>query len=182
MRSVDSPMAPPPIILKPITTERLADLQEMYEASDQYFHTFTGDKVLPIQAANDYAQLIESDDRAIMAIWWKEESIIGSLDFRFNHPDENVLWLGAMILRDELPGDRPAIAEWSIKILMEWLRIATDIEEIRTAVPLTAPELVYFWKQMDFILTPELLRQKIANKSIRFGVYTKTIDHSSRQT
>ena len=182
MQSADSSMAAPPITLKPITTETLAELQEMYEASQQYFHTFTGYPALPIQAANDYAQLIESDDRAILAIWWKEESIIGSLDFRFHHPAENVLWLGALILKDELPGDRTVIAEWSIRILEEWLRIATDFEEIRTAVPLTSSDLVYFWKQMGFSLTPELLRQKIAHKSIRFGVFTKIIDRSSRQT
>lgn len=173
-------MPAPPILLKPLTTDMLADLQEMYHASSRYFETFTGRPALPIQAANDYTQLVESNDRAILSIWWAEESIIGSLDFRFHHPTENVLWLGALILKDDLPGDHDVIAEWSLKILEEWLRIATDIEEIRTATPLKSPERVHFWKRMGFTLTPELLRQKIANQSIRFGVYKKSIAHSSR--
>ena len=169
----------PPLLLKPLTTEMLADLQTMYEASSGYFLTFTGSLVRPIQAANDYNQLLESDDRAIMAIWWLEERIIGSLDFRFHHPAEGVLWLGALILQDETPADRDEIGRWAVRILEEWLRIATDLTEIRTAVPLHAPELVRFWQELGFRLTPELLRQPIAGKSIRFGVYRKLITPAS---
>ncbi len=166
---------PPPILLKPVTTEMLADLQSMYEASDGYFLTYTGQTVHPVQAANDYNQLLESEDRAIMAIWWENEQIIGSLDFRFHHPIEGVLWLGALILQDETPGDRDEIGRWAINILEEWLRIATDMSEIRTAVPLTDSHAIQFWRSLGFELTPELLRQPIAGKYIRFGIYRKPI-------
>jgi len=172
---------PPPILLKPVTTEMLADLQSMYEASDKYFITFTGQPVNPVQAANDYNQLLESDDRAIMAIWWEEETLIGSLDFRFHHPAEGVVWLGALILRDETPIDRDIIGEWTIKIFEEWLRIASDMSEIRTAVPLKATEYVRFWQQLGFELTPELLRQPVAGKYLRFGIYRKPIERTSTQ-
>jgi hypothetical protein len=171
--------SPPPLLLKPITTEMLADLQSMYEASDDYFITFTGQPVHPMQAANDYNQLLESNDRAIMAIWWEDESIIGSLDFRFHHPTDGVLWLGALILQDETPGDRGEIGEWAIKILEEWLRIATDMTEIRTAAPLTAADAIRFWQHLGFELMPELLRQPIAGKYIRFGIYHKIIERTS---
>ena len=168
-------MTPPPILLKPVTTEMLADLQSMYEASDSYFLAFTGQPAPPIQAANDYNQLLESNDRAIMAIWWEEEMLIGSVDFRFHHPTEGVVWLGALILQDETPGDRTEIGEWAIKILEEWLRIATQMTELRTATPLNVTELVRFWQNLGFKLTPELLRQPIAGKYIRFGVFQKRI-------
>ena len=167
--------SPPPILLKPITTEMLADLQAMYEASTDYFRTFTGAPVSPLKAANDYNQLLENDDRAIMAIWWNEERIIGSLDFRFNHPQEGVLWLGALILQDETPISRDEIGSWAVRILQEWLRIATNFTEIRTAVPLNTPELVRFWQSLGFELTPELLRQPIAGKFIRFGIFRQRI-------
>ncbi len=163
----------PPILLQPIVTEHLADLQAMYEASTHYFLTFTGKPVLPIQAANDYHQLLESDDRAILGIWWEEEQLIGSLDFRFHHPGPGVLWLGALILRDDLPGDRQEIGIWAMRILEEWLRIATEMEEVRTAVPLKAAEEVRFWKAAGYTLTPELLRLEIQGKFIRFGVFRK---------
>jgi hypothetical protein len=172
-------MSPPPILLKPLTTEMLADLQAMYEASAGYFLAFTGAPAPPIQAANDYNQLLESEDRAIMAIWWEDERIIGSLDFRFHHPAAGVLWLGALILQDDAPGGRDEIGRWAMRILEEWLRIATDIAEIRTAVPLNAPELVRFWRALDFELAPELLRQPIAGKYIRFGVFRKFISPAS---
>jgi len=162
----------PPILLKPLTTEMLADLQVMYEASSRYFLTFTGAPANPIQAANDYNQLLESDDRAIMAIFWQDEQLIGSLDFRFQHPAPGVLWLGALILQDDLPADRDEIGRWAVKILAEWLRLATSITEIRTAVPLNATDLVRFWHTAGFRLTPELLRQPIAGKQIRFGIYS----------
>lgn len=165
----------PPITLAPITTEHLPDLQTMYEASQRYFLTFTGQPAPPIQAANDYHQLLEMEDRAIMAIWWEESEIIGSLDFRFHHPVEGVLWLGALILRDELPGDRDAIGLWAMRILEEWLRIATDIREIRLAVPFTAVDDVRFWKMAGYELTPELLRQEVGGKFIRFGVFRKVL-------
>jgi len=168
--------SPPPILLKPITTEMLAELQAMYEASDSYFLTFTGQSALPIQAANDYNQLLESDDRALMAIWWREERMIGSLDFRFHHPDEGVLWLGALILRDDAPADRDELGRWAVRILEEWLRIATEMTEIRTAVPLNASDSVRFWQSLGFELTPELLRQPVAGKRIRFGVFRKLIE------
>jgi len=170
---------PPPILLKPITTDRLAELQAMYEASSVYFLTFSGQPVLPIQAANDYNQLLESDDRAIMAIWWNNETIIGSLDFRFHHPTADALWLGALILRDDAPEQQEEIGRWALKILQEWLRIATDITEIRTAVPLNAANYVRFWKEQGYELTPELLRQAIAGKYIRFGIFRKTIDRTT---
>ena len=168
----------PPILLKPITTDFLADLQAMYEASEEYFRAFTGEPVSPLQAANEYHQLLDSEDRAIMAIWWQENeeaSIIGSLDFRFHHPTEGVLWLGALILRDELPADRDFIGEWALRILEEWLRIATDINEIRTAVPFSAADYVQFWQNAGYELTPELLRLPVRGKYIRFGVYRRMI-------
>ena len=168
-------MNAPPILLQPITTEALADLQAMYEASNGYFLTFTGKPVLPIQAANDYHQLLESDDRAILGIWWEQEELIGSLDFRFHHPVEGVLWIGAFILKDELPSSREDIGQWAIKILEEWLRIATDIQEIRTAVPLKAANYVRFWRDVGYELTPELLRMPVADKFLRFGVFRKTL-------
>ena len=168
----------PPIQLEPLTADQLADLQAMYEASEGYFRTFTGEPVSPLQAANDYQQLLDSDDRAIMAIWWREgdePALIGSLDFRFHHPIEGVLWLGALILRDDLPADREVIGGWAIRILEEWLRIATDITEIRTAVPFTAVDDVRFWQNAGYELTPELLRLPIHGKYIRFGVYRRMI-------
>ncbi len=171
--------SPPPILLKPLVTEMLADVQAMYEASASYFLTFTGHPVLPIQAANDYNQLLESDDRAIMAIWWEDERIIGSLDFRFHHPVENVLWVGALIVQDETPIDRSEIGRWAMRILEEWLRIATEITEIRTAVPLKATDLVRFWQELGYELTPELLRQPVAGKYLRFGIFRKLIERTS---
>jgi len=165
----------PPILLKPITTDALAELQAMYEASEGYFRTFSGEPASPIQAANDYQQLLDSEDRAILGIWWEEEMLIGSLDFRFHHPMEGILWLGALILRDELPADREFIGGWSLRILEEWLRIATDITEIRTAVPFTAVEYVRFWQNAGYELTPELLRLPIHGKYIRFGIYRRVI-------
>ncbi len=167
--------SPPPILLKPVTTEMLVELQEMYEASSGYFLAFTGAPAPPIQAANDYQQLLENDDRAIMAIWWRDEMIIGSLDFRFHHPAEGVLWLGALILRDETPAARDELGRWAVRILAEWLRIATDMNEIRTAVPLNQPELVRFWRELGYDLTPELLRQPVAGKRLRFGIFRKPI-------
>jgi len=167
--------SPPPILLKPITTEMLADLQNMYEASNDYFLTFTGQPALPIQAANDYNQLLESDDRAIMAIWWQEETLIGSVDFRFHHPAEGVVWLGALILQDETPADRDEIGRWAVNILEEWLRIASDMTEIRTAVPLKATRYVRFWQTLGYKPMPELLRQPVAGKYLRFGIYRKEI-------
>ncbi len=168
-------MNAPPILLKPITTDELADLQAMYEASLDYFMTFTGEPVLPIQAANDYHQLLESEDRAILGIWWEQEALIGSLDCRFHHPKDGVLWIGALILRDELPGEREDIGLWALKIFEEWLRIATDIQEVRTAAPLKAANYVRFWRNAGYVLTPELLRLPVSDKFLRFGVYRKTL-------
>ncbi len=168
-------MTPPPILLKPLTTEMLADLQEMYQASPRYFGAFTGHPAHELQAANDYHALLDSNDRAIMAIWWQDKQLIGSLDFRFHHPQEQTLWLGALILRDDTPAEREMLASWAVKILEEWLRIATDITEIRTAIPLKEANLVRFWRDHGYELTPELLRQPVAGKQIRFGLFRKTI-------
>ena len=85
----------------------------------------------------------------------------------------------ALILRDDAPADRDELGRWAVRILEEWLRIATDMTEIRTAVPLKAIDLVLFWQDLGYELTPELLRQPVAGKYLRFGIFDKFIERTS---
>ena len=99
-------MTPPPITLRQITAETLPTLQQLYEASNNYFQRLSGAGARPEQAAIDYENVLSSGDRILLGIWWERQDLVGCFDMRFGHPSPDVIWFGALILSDRLPGER----------------------------------------------------------------------------
>ncbi len=166
---------PPPISLRQIRAESLPLLQMLYEKSEGYFMAHSGSPATPDQAAMDYKNVLDSGDRVLLGIWWEAITLVGSFDLRFHHPAHGVVWFGALILSDRLPDLSDGIEAWSVRILEEWLRIGTDMAEIRTAVLLSNRERVLFWTDMAFQPTPQGIRQMIGDRNQRFAVYVKPI-------
>lgn len=167
--------APPPLTLRQITADTLPMLQEMYEASTGYFISHSGAPVRPEQAALDYQFALEHGDRVLLGIWWQREMLIGCFDLRFDHPTPGIIWFGALILRDEIDGDRFEIERWALRILEEYLRIGTTAHEMRLALLLHDRTRVRFWTELGFAATGDSLRQPIAGKQQRFVIYSKAI-------
>lgn len=168
-------MPPPPITLRQISADTLPSLQELYEASDGYFLRHAGTPARPEQAAFAYENVLESGDRALLGIWWERETLVGCFDLRFDHPAPNIVWFGALILRDELPTERLTLETWAERILEEWLRLSTETIEIRLALPVSDLEQVRFWTQMGYSATRQSTRHEIGGKRQRFVVYSKQI-------
>ena len=167
--------SPPPITLRQITAETLPALQELYDASNDYFLQHSGAVARPEQAAFAYGNVLESGDRALLGIWWERESLVGCFDLRFGHPAPNIVWFGALILRDELPLDNPELETWAVRILEEWLRIGTETTEIRQALLVSDHDQVRFWTQMGYTATRQSHRCEIGGKRQRFVVYSKQV-------
>ncbi len=168
-------MTPPPITLRQISAETLPALQELYEASSDYFRQHSGASARPEQAAFDYGNVLESGDRVLLGIWWERESLVGCFHLRFDHPAPNIVWFGALILRDELPTDRLELETWAVRILEEWLRIGTETTEIRQALLVSDHQEVRFWTQMGYTATRQSHRHEIDGKRQRFVVYSKQL-------
>ncbi|MCP4166983.1 MAG: hypothetical protein GY759_13995 [Chloroflexi bacterium] len=166
---------PPPITLRQVSAESLPLLQVLYEESDGYFVAHSGSPAAPDQAAMDYKNVLDSGDRVLLGIWWEANTLVGSFDLRFHHPVYGVVWFGALTLSDRSTDLREDIEAWSVRILEEWLRIGTDMTEIRTAVLLSNRERVRFWTEMAYQPTPQGIRQMIGDRSQRFAVYVKPI-------
>jgi len=168
-------VTPPPITLRQITAETLPALQDLYEASDEYFLRHSGTPARPEQAAFAYENVLESGDRVLLGIWWERDALVGCFDLRFGHPEPGVVWFGALILRDELPTDRLELETWAVRILEEWLSVGTDTTEIRLALLVSDHDQVRFWTQMGYTATRQSYRHEIDGKRQRFVVYGKRI-------
>ncbi|RME49632.1 MAG: hypothetical protein D6791_00225 [Chloroflexi bacterium] len=169
------PALPPPITLRQINADLLPDLQALYERSTGYFLRYGGAPARPEQAALDYQHVLESGNRVLLGIWWEGEMMVGCIDMRLDHPAAGVAWLGAVILQDELPGPRTDIETWALRILEEWLRIATPVSEIRLAVLVSDRQRVRFWHSQGYTATPESLRQWVGERQERLVIYRKTL-------
>ena len=175
---------PPPITLRSFTADTLPALQALYDASTGYFYSHGGGPARPEQAAFAYQHVLESGDRVLLGVWWEREMVIGCFDLRFDHtdvtvrPHPGVVWFGAFILRDELPADREEIETWALRILEEWLRIGTEMREMRLALLVSDHDRVRFWTKMGYQATPTAYRQVIAGGIERFVIYRKPILNS----
>jgi|GEM_PF-1256225 len=168
-------MAPPPITLRPLGADDLPALQALYERSLGYFRTHADGRPGPDYAAWVYRDVLDRDDRQLLGIWWERRELIGCLDLRFAHPQPGMVWLGALILADETPGDRQTIATWAVRILEEWLRIATETTAIRLALPLSDRAEVRFWTQMGYRATGQMTRAAIGARRERLAIYHKSL-------
>lgn len=168
-------MTPPPISLRQITADTLPELQELYDASSEYFLRHSGQPARPEQAAINYSHVLDVGDRVLLGIWWEHDNLVGCFDLRFGHPSPDVVWFGALILRDQLPAERTELDTWSVRILEEWLRIGTDIDEVRLALIVSDHQRVRFWSQMGYTATRQSHRREIDGKRQRFVVYSKQI-------
>ena len=168
-------MSAPPITLRQIDADGLPALQELYEASEGYFLRHSGAPARPEQAALTYRDVLEWGDRALLGIWWDREMLIGCLDIRFDHPAPGIAWLGALILRDDLPASREEIGAWAVRILEEWLRTSTPIREMRLAAPASARDETRFWVRLGYRPLPETIRRAIGKKRERLIVYGRVL-------
>jgi len=173
-------LTPPPINLRQITAATLPELQELYNASSKYFLRHSGQPARPEQAAVDYSHLLEAGDRVLLGIWWERDNLVGCFDLRFGFPCPEVVWFGALILCDQLPTARTDLETWSVRILEEWLRIGTDIDEIRLAIMVSDQQRVRFWTQLGYTATPRSHRHEIDGKRQRFVIYSKRILSAGR--
>lgn len=166
----------PAITLRQINADHLPALQNLYEASSHYFRRYSGGPARPEQAALTYHDVLEREDRVLLGVWWQNEEMVGCLDVRFHHPAAGIIWFGALILADEPSLDRTELASWTVRIFEEWLRIGTDIREIRLALPSSARDEIRFWRQQGYQVMPEAVRQEVAGEPERFLIYHKIIE------
>ncbi|NOZ51411.1 MAG: hypothetical protein GXP37_15405 [Chloroflexi bacterium] len=173
--------APPPIILSQITADTLPALQSLYEASERYFVRYGGGPARPEMAAFTYSDVLDQEDRALLGVWWQHETMVGCFDLRFHHPTSGIVWFGALILADEPPLPRDELASWCVRILEEWLRIGTDMQEIRLALPSAGRDDIRFWQQQGYLALPKAVRHLVGGKQQRFVIYHKAIPRPDSQ-
>ena len=153
----------------------LAELQELYNTSIEYFLRHSGQPARPEQAAIDYSHVLDSGDRVLLGIWWERDFLIGCFDLRFGHPMPTVVWFGALILCDQYASYHTELDTWAVRILEEWLRTSTDFNEVRLALMVSDHLRVRFWSLMGYTATRQSHRYEIDGKHQRFVVYSKQV-------
>lgn len=163
-----------PISLIPLTSEHHADaLQEVYAQTPSYWQMYNLPSVTPKQAERDLNEAHEVDGRTMLGIAQRVERtnpdagamLIGLVDFRLNWPEENVAYLGMIMVAEPL--QRQGIGRKAWRMLMQWLLKSTDVTTVRLGVEQFNPSAMQFFQNLDFQLTGDANRIQSGDKFVR---------------
>lgn len=163
-----------PISLTPLSLHYHVDaLQGVYAQTPSYWHMYNLPSAVPEQAANDLAEVDKTPDRTMLGIAQRIErtnpdagaQMVGVLDFRLNWPDENVAYLGMVMVAE--PAQRQGIGRRAWRMWMQWLRKSTDVTTVRLGVEQFNPAAMQFFQHIGFGLTGDANRIQTGDKFVR---------------
>ena len=163
-----------PISLIPLTAENHADaLQEIYVQTPSYWQMYNLPSVTPQQAERDLNEAAEVQGRTMLGIAQRVERtnpdagamLIGLVDFRLDWPEENVAYLGMIMVAEPL--QRQGIGRKAWRMLMQWLLKSTDVTTVRIGVEQFNPGAMQFFQHLGFQLNGDANRIQSGDKFVR---------------
>lgn len=169
---------PSTISLAPLSLEwHAAALQQVYLATPGYWTMFNFLTVPPGQAEHDLRAVAETPGRTMLGIVRRTEhdsneeatpasvELIGVFDFRLHWPDEQVVYIGMVMVAE--PYQRQGIGTQAWALLKPWLVEEAAMQRARLAVEQFNHTALPFFESLGFTLTGESNRIKIGDKFVR---------------
>ena len=163
-----------PITLIPLQIEHHADaLQNVYEKTPSYWQMYELPSVASGQAQRDMEEAGEVPGRYMMGIVQRLErtnpkagaALIGLVDFRLNWPNEQMTYLGMIMVAE--PYQRQGIGRKAWRLLMNWLRKETETKTVRLGVEQFNSDALKFFQAMGFQMTGEANRIRAGERFVR---------------
>ena len=170
---------PATISLAPLALDwHVAALQQVYLATPGYWTMFNFLTVPPGQAEHDLRSAAETPGRTMLGIVHRTAydskgeaaqadsiELVGVLDFRLHWPDEQVVYIGMVMVAE--PYQRQGIGTQAWALLKPWLVDQAEMQHARLAVEQFNPTALQFFESLGFTLTGESNRIKVGDKFVR---------------
>ncbi|MDW8317464.1 MAG: GNAT family N-acetyltransferase [Anaerolineae bacterium] len=171
----DASALPPPITLRPLTTDDAPALQGVYDRCADYFRLASGgawEGAPPDQAHHDLAEAAQDDGRYLLGIYLAEE-LVGVIDLRLADPGPYDVRLGLIALAE--PYRRQGLGRWALRILEEWLRRATPTEAVVAAVAANDYASQAFFRACGYTFSGQATRVAVGDFRLRFLAMRKSL-------
>jgi len=162
------------ISLLPLSLEHhTAALQALYIATPSYWQMYKQATSPPGQAAADLRAVAATPGRAMLGIVRRlvdddasaGAELIGVLDYRLHWPDEQVVYIGMLMVAE--PYQRRDVGRQSWSLLQPWLAEVAGMTMARLGVEQFNTKALQFFEALGFSLTGESNRLRVGEKLIR---------------
>ncbi len=137
------------------TTENRAALQNLFNATPQYYLAITGTPAAPNEAENEFVELPPGVNRADQFIFglYLDHQLIGCAGMLRGFRTDNRVMLGLLLISEKYQGQGNGARAYADleKIITSW----PGIDTVRLGVIETNLAAFPFWRKMGFIETGE---------------------------
>lgn len=165
---------PAPVVsLFPLNAEDHTDaLQAVYRATPHYWQMYHLPGSPAGQAERDLEATVETPGRTMMGIALRvDESdpagfeMVGVVDFRRHWPDEDVVYLGMIMVAEAYQRQGVGTAAW--RLLAPWLAQSAQMKVARAGVEQFNPGALKFLQSIGFQLTGDTSRVQSGKRWVR---------------
>ncbi len=162
------------ISLLPLSADYHADaLQQVYRATPGYWQMYHLPGSPAGQAARDLEAAQTTPGRHLLGIVRRlvdDDSaagveMVGVMDFRLHWPDENVAYIGMVMVAE--PYQRQGIGSEAWRLLRPWLARSAQMARARLGVEQFNPGALQFFQHLGFTLTGQTDRVRSGQRWVR---------------
>ena len=168
------PSIAPVVSLLPLNVADHAEaLQEVYRATPQYWQMYHLASSPTGQAQRDLEAAAETPGRTMMGIVRRVDAadpaagfeMVGVVDFRMHWPDENVVYVGMIMVAE--PYQRQGIGRAAWRVLAPWLAQSAKMSSARAGIEQFNPGGLQFLQRIGFSLTGDTSRVQSGKRWVR---------------
>lgn len=175
-----------PITLMTLQPEyHVEALQRVYEETPAYWLLHDLPSVVPGQAERDLDEAAKVAGRYMLGIVRRLQrtnpqagaELVGLLDYRLHWPDENICYLGMIMVAE--PYQRTGIGRKAWRLLLGWLKKEAETDIVRLGVEQFNSGALKFFQSLGFQLTGEANRVRSGEKLVRYLSMEYRLNHET---